>query len=150
MVRSQTAAARRRCRNLPDSRPRRGEDVITSAEREAESGGAEEPCRVGPCRLVPHLPSPIRSVWLLTLLSPLARAAAWIYYRVRYSGELAPGTGPVLPVAHHPNSLLDPMLVVAAAGRSVRFLAKAPLFTDRRIDWLVKAARATPAARPPH
>ena len=53
----------------------------------------------------------------------------------------------MLLVANHPNSLLDPMLVVAAARRPVRFLAKAPLFTDRWIGWLVKAAGAIPVYR---
>lgn len=53
----------------------------------------------------------------------------------------------MLLVANHPNSLLDPTLVVASAGRPVRFLAKAPLFTDRKIGWLVKAAGAIPVYR---
>jgi 1-acyl-sn-glycerol-3-phosphate acyltransferase len=50
-------------------------------------------------------------------------------------------------VANHQNSLLDPVLVVAAARRPVRFLAKAPLFTDRAIGWLVRAAGAIPVYR---
>lgn len=87
-------------------------------------------------------------MWLLPLFSPIARAAAFVYYRVRYSGDRIPVWGPVLLVANHPNSLLDPMLVVAAARRPVRFLAKAPLFTDRKIGWLVKAAGAIPVYRP--
>ncbi len=86
-------------------------------------------------------------MWLLPLFSPLARAAAGIYYRVRYDGPPAPRSGPALLVANHPNSLLDPTLVVAAAGRPVRFLAKAPLFADRKIGWLVKAAGAIPVYR---
>src|SRR5690606_19668180 len=44
----------------------------------------------------------------------------------------------------HPNSLLDPMLVLAAAHRPVRFLAKAPLFDDPKVGWLVKAFRSIP------
>jgi 1-acyl-sn-glycerol-3-phosphate acyltransferase len=53
----------------------------------------------------------------------------------------------VLLVANHPNSLLDPTLVVAAGSRPVRFLAKAPLFSDRKIGWLVRAAGAIPVYR---
>lgn len=86
-------------------------------------------------------------MWLLPLFSPIARAAAQIYYRVRFDGPSIPASGPVLLVANHPNSLLDPTLVVAAAGRPVRFLAKAPLFSDRRIGWLVRAAGAIPVYR---
>jgi len=85
-------------------------------------------------------------VWLLPTFSWLARLAARIYYRVRFTGPAIPA-GPVLLVANHPNSLLDPTLVVAAGNRPVRFLAKAPLFTDRKIGWLVKAAGAIPVYR---
>jgi 1-acyl-sn-glycerol-3-phosphate acyltransferase len=85
-------------------------------------------------------------VWLLPLFSSLARVTARIYYRVRFTGAAIPA-GPVLLVANHPNSLLDPTLVVAAGTRPVRFLAKAPLFNDRKIGWLVKAAGAIPVYR---
>jgi 1-acyl-sn-glycerol-3-phosphate acyltransferase len=86
-------------------------------------------------------------MWLLPLFSSLARTAARVYYRVRFAGPPVPAAGPVLLVANHPNSLLDPTLVVASADRPVRFLAKAPLFTDRKIGWLVKAAGAIPVYR---
>jgi 1-acyl-sn-glycerol-3-phosphate acyltransferase len=86
-------------------------------------------------------------MWLLPVFSVLSRLAAKVYYRVRFSGATVPATGPVLLVANHPNSLLDPTLVVASAGRPVRFLAKAPLFTDRKIGWAVKAAGAIPVYR---
>jgi 1-acyl-sn-glycerol-3-phosphate acyltransferase len=85
--------------------------------------------------------------WLLSVLPPVSRAAAFVYYRIRYTGEPVPRTAPVLLVANHPNSLLDPMLVVAAARRPVRFLAKAPLFRDPKTAWLVKGAGAIPVYR---
>ena len=63
-------------------------------------------------------------------------------------GETLHGkTGPVLLVANHPNSLFDPALVLATAGRRVRFLAKAPLFDDWRVAWIVKYP-LYPAERP--
>lgn len=77
----------------------------------------------------------------------LARLAAFIYYRVDYRGGQVPPRGPALLVANHPNSLLDPMLVVAAAGRPVRFLAKAPLFTDPKVAWLMRLSRSIPVHR---
>ncbi|HUF65863.1 MAG TPA: 1-acyl-sn-glycerol-3-phosphate acyltransferase [Gemmatimonadaceae bacterium] len=58
-----------------------------------------------------------------------------------------PATGPVLLVANHPNSLLDPFLVTVAAQRPVRFLAKAPLFSDPLIGWGVRAVGAIPVYR---
>ena len=58
-----------------------------------------------------------------------------------------PPTGPVLLVANHPNSLIDPALVVAVAGRPVRFLAAAPIFDDLKVGWLIKAAGSIPVYR---
>lgn len=86
-------------------------------------------------------------MWLEPLFPHLARLAAFVYYRVRFAGGRVPSRGPVLLVANHPNSLLDPMMVVAAARRPVRFLAKAPLFTDRKVGWLVRVTGAIPVYR---
>jgi 1-acyl-sn-glycerol-3-phosphate acyltransferase len=86
-------------------------------------------------------------MWLLPLFSSIAQLAARVYYRVRFAGPPVYPSGPALLVANHPNSLLDPTLVVASADRPVRFLTKAPLFTDRKIGWLVKAAGAIPVYR---
>ncbi|HEX2190117.1 MAG TPA: lysophospholipid acyltransferase family protein, partial [Longimicrobiaceae bacterium] len=62
-------------------------------------------------------------------------------------GERVPAGGPALLVANHPNSLLDPAMVVAVAGRPVRFLAKAPLSDDPAVGWLVRGAGAIPVYR---
>ena len=86
-------------------------------------------------------------MWLLPVLTPLARAAAFVYYRITYAGDEVPRRGPVLLVANHPNMLLDPLLVVAASRRPVRFLAKAPLFENRRTSWAVRAMGAIPVYR---
>ncbi|HEX6315838.1 MAG TPA: lysophospholipid acyltransferase family protein [Gemmatimonadaceae bacterium] len=85
-------------------------------------------------------------MWLLPVFSGLARAASHIYYRVRFTGPAIPA-GPVLLVANHPNSLIDPTLVVAAGSRPVRFLAKAPLFREWQISWLIRGAGAIPVYR---
>jgi 1-acyl-sn-glycerol-3-phosphate acyltransferase len=58
-----------------------------------------------------------------------------------------PSNGPVLLIANHPNSLLDPTLVAAVARRPVRFLAKAPLFMQRNVGWLLRAVGAIPVYR---
>jgi glycerol-3-phosphate O-acyltransferase/dihydroxyacetone phosphate acyltransferase len=86
-------------------------------------------------------------VWLLPLFPWISRAAAFVYYRVTYAGEPIPHTGPALLVANHPNSLFDPVLVAAAARRPIRFLAKAPLFSDRKVGWLVRGSGAIPVYR---
>src|SRR5690606_2427743 len=85
----------------------------------------------------PVLPSP--AMELLPLLVLLQRAAARIFFRISRAGPAVPATGPVLLVANHQNSLLDPSLLQVAAERPVRFLAKAPLFRDPVVGPLVRA-----------
>ena len=86
-------------------------------------------------------------IWLRPILPAAARLAVFIYFRIRYAGEPVPADGPVLLVANHPNSLLDAIVVMAAARRPVQFLAKAPLFRDPKTAWLVKGAGAIPVYR---
>ncbi len=86
-------------------------------------------------------------MWLLPAIAHISAVAARTYYRLSVEGDDVPRTGPVLLVANHPNSLLDPMLVATAARRPVRFLAKAPLFQDRKVGWLVRASGAIPVFR---
>jgi len=85
--------------------------------------------------------------WLQPLFPPLARIAGHTYYRLTISGSRLPPRGPVLLVANHPNSLVDPVLVQAVSRRPVRFLAKAPLFSDRKVGWLIRGAGAIPVYR---
>ncbi|UCF68903.1 MAG: 1-acyl-sn-glycerol-3-phosphate acyltransferase [Acidobacteriota bacterium] len=86
-------------------------------------------------------------MWLLPILSILCSLVARIFYRFRVSGPSVPREGPLLLVANHPNALLDPALVTAAARRPVRFLAKSPLLSDWRFGWLMKAGGAIPVYR---
>ncbi len=86
-------------------------------------------------------------MWLLPIFGVVCRLICWVFYRLRVSGE-RPGAGPVVLVANHPNALLDPVLVVVAAARPVRFLAKAPLFDQTGIGWLVKGVGSIPVFRP--
>ena len=82
--------------------------------------------------------------WLMSIVSNLSVRS---YYRVTVAGARVPAEGPVLLVANHNNSLVDPALVVCAADRTVRFLAKWPLFQDPLIGWLVKAVGSVPVYR---
>lgn len=86
----------------------------------------------------------MRLHWLMPVISHVGVRA---YYRVTLSGARVPSEGPVLLVANHNNSLVDPALVVVAADRNVRFLAKAPLFDDPLIGWLVRAVGSVPVYR---
>ena len=86
-------------------------------------------------------------MWLLPFLSGISSFAARTFYQLQIVGPEVPASGPVLLLANHPNSLLDPALVAAAAGRPVRFLAKSTLFTDPRVGLLVRGSGAIPVYR---
>ena len=64
---------------------------------------------------------------LNALLTRLVGRAAGVFQSIERTGERVPD-GPVLVVANHPNSLLDPLVIFRVAGRPTRPLAKAPLF----------------------
>src|SRR5919198_600223 len=83
---------------------------------------------------------------MIALLRGLVRLVTWLYYRVDRVGA-PPASGPVLLLPNHPNSLLDPAVVWAEAGRDVRFLAKSTLFHTPFRPFLT-GARAIPVYRP--
>ena len=80
------------------------------------------------------------AVWRLVGL------AIRISYRVHRIGATLQD-GPVLLVANHPNSLLDPALVQATAGRPTRFLAKSTLFQGHFLSPLIRRSGAIPVHR---
>ena len=86
-------------------------------------------------------------MWLLPHLSAVSGAAVRVYYRASRSGEAVPRSGPVLLVGNHPNSLLDPAFLAWVARRPVRFLAKATLFTDPLVGWIIRASGSIPVYR---
>lgn len=86
-------------------------------------------------------------MWLLPALSSVSAFATRSYYRLSIAGGDVPRTGPALLVANHPNSLIDPAMVAAAARRPVRFLAKSSLFSHPAVGWLVRGAGAIPVYR---
>ena len=86
-------------------------------------------------------------MWLYRAMPLISELAVRSYYRVSVAGARIPTDGPVLLVANHNNSLVDPALVAAMASRNVRFLAKAPLFTHPLIGWLIKGVGSVPVYR---
>ncbi len=86
-------------------------------------------------------------MWAYRAMPLLSEVLTRSYYRVSVAGARLPATGPVLIVANHNNSLVDPALVAATAGRKVRFLAKAPLFTHPLIGWLIRGVGSVPVYR---
>ena len=52
----------------------------------------------------------------------LGRLAVHAYYKVERTGDALP-EGALLPVANHPNTLIDPAVIQTITGRRIRFLA---------------------------
>ena len=70
------------------------------------------------------------------------------YRRVEVVGlERVPRRGPVLLVANHPNSLVDPILLAGTLPRMPRFLAKSTLWQSRLLRPLLTLAGAVPVYR---
>jgi glycerol-3-phosphate O-acyltransferase / dihydroxyacetone phosphate acyltransferase len=86
-------------------------------------------------------------MWLYPAMPAISNLACRVYYRLTVGGARVTSDGPALLVANHTNSLMDPPLVVAAAQRNVRFMAKSTLFTHPGISWLVKAVGSVPVYR---
>ena len=61
--------------------------------------------------------------------------------------EHVPARGPVIFAGNHPNSLIDPILILVTCGRVVHFAAKDTLFTTRIMRWLLRGLGAVPLAR---
>jgi glycerol-3-phosphate O-acyltransferase / dihydroxyacetone phosphate acyltransferase len=72
--------------------------------------------------------------------------AVGVFQIIERSGGPIP-TGPVLVVANHPNSLLDPLVIFRVAGRPTRPLAKAPLFRQPLIGTLLRGLGGLPVYR---
>ncbi len=70
------------------------------------------------------------------------------FRRVVITGaEHVPPTGPVLLLLNHPNSLVDPLLLLGLAPRRVVFLAKEPLFRIPIVGMLTRAMGSIPVYR---
>jgi len=80
------------------------------------------------------------------LVTGLVGWAASIFLRIERAGPAVP-PGPVLVVANHPNSLLDPLVLFHTAGRLTRPLAKAPLFEQPVLGMVLRGLGGLPVYR---
>lgn len=86
-------------------------------------------------------------MWLLPHLPRVSRWIAHAMHRISAVEGSIPAEGPVLLLSNHPNALIDPVVVTAAVGRPVRWLAKSTLVYQPWIGWLFRAAGAIPVYR---
>ncbi len=78
----------------------------------------------------------------------LLRAAVGVFFQeVAVTGaEQIPADGAVIFAGNHPNSLIDPVMVLTHCGRTLRFAAKDKLF-DPPLGPVLRAVGAVPIAR---
>jgi 1-acyl-sn-glycerol-3-phosphate acyltransferase len=83
------------------------------------------------------------------LLRSLARALVRLFYhRVEVVGvERVPRVGPLIVVANHRNAIVDALLVLATVPRTLRPVAKAPLFRHPILAPFLRLAGAVPVHR---
>lgn len=83
------------------------------------------------------------------VLAWFLRVVVRVFFRqVEIAGlEHVPATGPVLFAGNHPNSLIDPILIITTCGRKVHFAAKDSLFKGRIMRTILRGLGAVPVAR---
>src|SRR5262245_63913398 len=83
------------------------------------------------------------------ILTWFLRLVTRVFFRqVEVAGlENIPATGPVLFAGNHPNSLIDPNLIITTCGRKVHFAAKDTLFEGRIMRAVLRGLGAVPLAR---
>src|SRR4051794_18042292 len=89
------------------------------------------------------------SVRIYRWLRALLRVVVGVFFRqVEVVGlEHVPAEGPVIFAGNHPNSLIDPVLILVSCGRVVQFAAKDVLFRSRVLRPVLRALGAVPVAR---
>lgn len=80
------------------------------------------------------------------LITRAAGRAADVFHEIEVAGDPVPA-GPVIVVANHPNSLLDPLILFRVAGRPTRPLAKAPLFQQALLGTVLRGLGGLPVYR---
>ena len=82
-------------------------------------------------------------------LRELVRLSMLVFFRrvQVVGGEGVPAEGAVIFFGNHPNSLLDPALLIAFAPRRVHFAAKDTLFSHAPLAWLLGQMGAVPIRR---
>ena len=83
------------------------------------------------------------------LIRVLLRVALRLYYRtIDVQGlDRLPAKGPVLLVANHPNSLIDPAVLVCVLPRPIAFGAKHTLFSNALLRPILEGFGAIPLVR---
>ena len=83
------------------------------------------------------------------VLAWFLRVVSRVFFRqIEVAGlENIPASGPVVFAGNHPNSLIDPILIITTCGRKVHFAAKDALFKGRLMRAVLGGLGAVPIKR---
>lgn len=82
-------------------------------------------------------------------LKQIIRASLFFFFkRILVSGkEHLPDKGPLIIVANHPNTLMDPLLIAAITGQRIGFVANAGIFVNKLITRIFNYFHVIPIYR---
>jgi 1-acyl-sn-glycerol-3-phosphate acyltransferase len=86
---------------------------------------------------------------LYPVLKLIYKIGLWVFFRkfeVR-NRHLMPGRGPLLVVANHPNTFMDPIVIALLLRQQVYFIAKSTVFNSPLKKWLLHRMNLIPVQR---
>lgn len=83
------------------------------------------------------------------LLRALLRIAVWVFFKsIQVDGRKElPREGPLIVAVNHPNTLMDPVVVVLLLKQQTGFLANAGIFANALLKWLFTRLHLIPVYR---
>lgn len=86
---------------------------------------------------------------LYLVLKLILRTGLWVFFRrfVVRNRHLMLGHGPLLVVANHPNTFMDPIVIASLLPQQVYFIAKSTVFSSPLHKWLLHRMNLIPIHR---
>lgn len=86
---------------------------------------------------------------LYLVLKLILRTGLWVFFRrfVVRNRHLMPARGPLLVVANHPNTFMDPIVIASLLPQQVYFIAKSTVFSSPLHNWLLPHMNLIPIHR---
>lgn len=86
---------------------------------------------------------------LYLVLKLILRTGLWVFFRrfVVRNRHLMPTRGPLLVVANHPNTFMDPIVIASLLPQQVYFIAKSTVFSSPLHNWLLNRMNLIPIHR---